>query len=95
MLSILAQRPALPARAFDIADGFAITLILMLFMVLGGVAWIASSFRRRDKETSSKEGGREILLDEEPPIPSSRRTGSSSASKETWERDPDWWKRED
>ena len=94
MLTLLAQRPAPPVRAFDIADGFAIALILMLFMVLGGVAWIARSFRQREKETFSKQAD-QPLESEGPSQPSSKKARSGGPPKEPWERDPDWWRREE
>ena len=90
----LAQLPAPPARAFDIADGFAVALILMLFLVLGCVAWMARSFRRREKEVASKRADNR-LEDEEPSMPSSRKASSTGSQKEPWERDPDWWRGEE
>ncbi len=82
---------------FDIADGFAITLILMLFMVLGAVALVARHFRQRERLAQEEEAmAFNQLLDNEPPIkpePSSKTTGNDS-KKTSWEREPDWWQRE-
>lgn len=99
MFTGLAQSNVLPQKAFDIADGFAITLILMLFMVLGAVALVARHFRRREKWAAQEEAkALNALLGNEPPEkpkPKPRAKSPDQGSKDlSWERDPDWWRRE-
>ena len=96
MCAFIAQQPATPLKDFDIADGFAITLILMLFMVLGGVALVARRFRRRELR-SVEDKALDDLIGRGPQEARSRPTRSrqvpSSGRVETsWERDGDWWK---
>ena len=99
MAIFFAQAPVSWDRPFDVADGFAITLILMLFLVLGGVAVVARGFRQRERAPKQeswqdlKEG--EAESDHSPdqssvfPIKKSH----SGANPASWERDADWWKR--
>lgn len=97
----LAQQPVVPTRHFDIADGFAITLIAMLMGVLGGIALVARRFRSRERERHLQDEGVEETLrggqsgdSPEVPRPRGERAVSqgSSGSRAPWERDADWWK---
>ena len=94
----LAQRYLLPEKPFDLADGFAIALILMLFTVLGGVALVASRFRRREKRMAEEEmHALQELLGLSPPgkpVTSAKKSQSVEQQRPSWERDGDWWKQD-
>ena len=97
MLFLFGQQGMPPQVPFDIADGFAITLILMLFMVLGAVALVARHFRRREKWAQEEEARafNQLLGNEPPEKPEpSRKTTERDSKNDSWERDPDWWLRE-
>ncbi len=97
LAALLAQRPAAPVPHFDVADGFAITLIFMLFTVLTGVALVARRFRRREKRLPEEEDVLDVpdrdWPDESPPeVSPSPFRGSRGVAEAPWERDADWWK---
>ena len=98
MPTLSGQHGMPPHVPFDIFDGFAITLILMLFMVLGAVALVARHFRQRERWAQEEEAmAFNQLLDNEPPKkpePSRKTTTVDDVEPDTWERDPDWWQRE-
>ena len=97
MLTIIGQNGMPPQVPFDVADGFAITLIAMLFMVLGAVAFVARHFRRREKWAQEEEAMalNQLLGNEPPEKPEpSRKKRRNDSDKASWERDPDWWQRE-
>lgn len=96
--ALLAQQPADPLPVFDIADGFAITLIAMLFAVLAGVAVVAYRFRCRDKRRTEGDRALDELMGRGPlekPVPSKSPGAISGGGRKPgvpWERDGDWWR---
>lgn len=93
-----AQRPMAPVQAFDIADGFAITLIFMLFLVLGGFVWVARQFRQREQRSREEKAVEQLLecsAEEASSAPQQGRGNGgkwASSPRADWEREGDWWK---
>lgn len=90
-LELVAAEETNGIRHFEIADGFALTLIALLFLVLTGVGALACAFRQRERRPSpeaqalrdAESDGSEANADEQsPPDP-----------EHAWEREADWWKR--
>ncbi len=98
-MTILAQQYVSPEfRHFDLADGFAITLIAMLFLVLGGFLLIARSFRRRERDEDQAVDHllSEVFPERDPQAAPSKRVkkGRAGESHASWEREADWWRRD-
>ena len=98
-MALAYQLAVLPTRAFDIADGFAIALIAILFAILGGIAWVARRFRERERLLQQQEHQDfQDLLGIAPPKPPERPKKPArdlpNASQEGWERDPNWWRKD-
>lgn len=100
MIPFTAQAPVSWDRPFDVADGFAITLILMLFLVLGGVVLVARGFRRRERHPDPDPWEDLNAEESEDPRPQDNASafplnqGRGGGPREApWEREADWWKR--
>lgn len=87
---MLAQLAKQQGQHFEMADGFAITLIAILFTVLAGFAAVAWWFHKRCQNPSLRD---QVLtdLDQEPSQARQEKIKTSKATN-TWERQGDWWK---
>ena len=92
MVPMLAQLAKSTVRHFEVADGFAITLIAILFMVLGGFAAVAWWFYKRQQNPSIRD---RVLNDlDQAHDPNQTKGAPTKPSKSAgWERDDDWWKK--
>ena len=84
--------PASSSSMFEAADGLAITMVLLLGFSLGMILTILVVMARNS--------GRKSDLDappgpSPPPGDSPTKANRNGGSKQPWEREADWWKKED
>ncbi len=86
---ILGDASAPPFRHFEVADGFALTLIAILFAVLAGVVMVARHFLKRERLPTPRGQVVRDLGDEPEAVETPQ---SASDNTKSWERDGNWWK---
>ena len=78
-------------RHFEVGDGFVISLVLILWLVLTGIAVVAYLFRKRERNvpnTSETEEPNDSI----PEPAQSSRFHKFKPDTKPWERDANWWK---